>query len=67
MTLSSMTNKAGRKKTTIINASNVPLPSNNPIDETIGLEEVHANIKPTLDKIDAEIKMEKIFFHRSSF
>src|SRR5699024_11267805 len=50
------------KNTTNRNASNAPRPSKSPIDETIGSVDVHDKIKPTLDKIDADTPIEKIFF-----
>lgn len=46
---------------TIINARSAPLPSNKPIDATIGLEDVIQRINPTPDKIAAEIEIEKVF------
>src|SRR5699024_2023081 len=54
-------NKPGKKNTTNRNASNAPRPSKSPIDETIGSVDVHDKIKPTLDKIDADTPIEKIF------
>src|SRR5688500_2714628 len=59
--LSNVNNKPGKKNTTNRNASNAPRPSKSPIDETIGSVDVHDKIKPTLDKIDADTPIEKIF------
>ncbi len=55
-----MTNIAGKAKTTITNASNAPLPSNNPIEDTMGFVDVNDKINPTLDKMEAEINIAKI-------
>src|SRR5699024_12673129 len=59
--LSNVNNKPSKKNTTNRSASNAPRPSKSPIDETIGSVDVHDKIKPTLDKIDADTPIEKIF------
>ena len=61
MNLSHTSNIAGRKNSTMINASSAPLPSNNPMEPTIGLEDVIHKINPTLDQIAADIEIEKVF------
>src|SRR5699024_3792279 len=59
--LSNVNNTTGKKNTTNRNASKAPRPSKSPIDATIGSVDVHDKIKPTLDKIDADTPIEKIF------
>src|SRR5699024_4646289 len=59
--LSNVNNKPSKKNTTNRNASNAPRPSKSPIDKTSGPVNVHDKIKPTLDQIDADTPIEKIF------
>src|SRR5699024_11765521 len=59
--LSNVNNNPGKKNTTNRNASNAPRPSKSPIDETIGSVDVQDKIKQTLDKIDTDTPIEKIY------
>lgn len=52
---------AGRKQITIAKDSNVPRPSNRPMEDTIGFDEVYDRINPTKDKIKADTVIEYIF------
>src|SRR5699024_7079689 len=61
ISVSSNVRRPGKKKTTIKNASSVPRPSRIPMEEIMGSVDVSHNIKPTLDKIDAETPIENIF------
>jgi len=45
----------------MIKARKAPRPSNNPMDETTGFDDVIHKINPTLDKIDAETAIENVF------
>jgi hypothetical protein len=61
MILSNVTSIAGRKVITSINASSAPLPSSNPIEPTIGFDEVSHRINPTLERMDADTAIENSF------
>lgn len=44
-----------------------PRPNNNPIEETVGFVDVIHRIRPTLERIAAEIMMENSFSSRAFF
>ena len=57
MSMSNITSKAGSTKTTMVRDNSVPLPSNIPRSEIIGLLEVYANANHAVARIPADVRI----------